>query len=121
MSRRLALALVCLSPALEARASDIELAWPPAPSDAVGELSVERRAPGGTWLVVKRLPLSATGWIDSGLARSSTWCYRVRLSQAQLPPRTHAAELCVGPAADSAAAPGKRVRVRGGWLQEVEP
>jgi hypothetical protein len=117
---RPALALACLGAALEARASDIELSWPPAPADAAGELSVERRTPGGTWLEVKRLPLSATGWIDSGLARESTWCYRVRLAQA--PPRTHAAELCVGPAADPAASSrGKRVRVRGGWLQEVEP
>jgi hypothetical protein len=118
---RLALALVCLAGALEARASDIELSWPPVPAGAAGELEVERRAPGGSWLVVKRLPLSATGWIDSGLARGSTWCYRVRLSRAPEPPRTHAAEFCVGPAAVSDAPGDRRVRVRGGWLQEVEP
>jgi hypothetical protein len=121
VSARLALALVCLGAAPAARASEIELSWPPAPPDAAGELAVERRTPGGTWLVVKRLPLSATGWIDSGLARESTWCYRVRLSRGKESPLTHAAEFCVGPGADSAPPPGKRVRVRGGWLQEVEP
>lgn len=121
MVPRLAFALACLAPALAARASDIELSWPPVPAGPPGDLRIERRAPDGFWGEVARLPLSATRFVDSGLSRASTWCYRVRLAREGGPVRTHAAEHCVGPAADPAAPAGKRTRVRGGWLQEVEP
>jgi hypothetical protein len=105
---------------LAARASEIELSWPPAGAGAQGELSVERRAPGGSWAELARLPLSATRFTDSGLTRTDTWCYRVRLSAGERV-RTHAAEHCVGPKADPAPPASRRTRVRGGWLQEVEP
>jgi hypothetical protein len=118
---RLGVAILALAPALGAGASDLELSWPPAAAAAGGDLRVERRSPGGSWGEVARLPLSAVSFIDSGLDRDATWCYRVRLARPHERVRTHAAEHCVGPAADSAAPRGRRTRVRGGWLQEVEP
>ena len=121
MLPRLALALACLAPALSARASEIELVWSPAPSGGEGDLRIERREPEGTWVEVGRLPLSATRFVDANLSRAATWCYRVRLARASQPAITHADETCVGPAADPAAPAGRRTRVRGGWLQEVEP
>jgi len=114
------LATLCLAPSLSARASEIELSWPPAPAGATGELRVERRAPDGFWAEVVRLPLDATRFTDSGLRRGDTWCYRVRLAKGEQV-RTHAAEYCVGPQADPPPAENRRTRVQGGWLQEVEP
>ena len=116
------LALACLLPALPVRASDIALEWPAAPAGAGGELRIERREPGGPWLEVGRLPLSATRLVDSGLSRTATWCYRVLLARAGEPVLTHADEHCVSPAAgDPTGTDARRTRVQGGWLQEVEP
>lgn len=112
------LAILALAPALGAGASEIELSWPPAA--AGGELRVERRSPGGAWSELARLPHSASSYVDSGLSREETWCYRVRHALGERV-RTHAAEHCVGPSATVDAPRSKRTRVRGGWLQEVEP
>jgi hypothetical protein len=114
-------AILVLALPPSAGAGEIELSWPAAPSGSAGELRVERRPPGGSWGEVARLPISAVGWVDKDLSRDATWCYRVRLAPPEERVRTHAAEHCVGPVPASARPPGTRIRVRGGWLQEVEP
>ncbi len=108
-------------PVAVARADSIELSWPAA-ADA-GLYVVERRPADGTWSEVARLAAARSSWADTSASPGRTWCYRVYVQGPDGSLRLHAREHCVAPAPDRDAADAaqRRVRVRGGWLQEVEP
>ena len=122
MRRALLAALLCLA-AGAARADRIELSWPPA-ADAEW-FAVERRPADGVWQEVARVAASRAGWADATASPERTWCYRVQAQRSDGSRRLHAREHCVAPVSTPGSADAdatqRRVRVRGGWLQEVEP